>query len=179
LIVKDSDVGRWAQWKKILSGECGAAFIDPLYLSAALHAGLKVLAVPDLPVVGHYAQACTARFARENPSLLRSYVKAVVHGLGFMKYDRTAAMKIVSGEAMKRMNIDDEATMERHFAAIVKKLQIKPYPTPQAIKNTYEIAMEEYGAQGVNPMTLWDLHWVKELDDEGFIDGLLKEWESR
>jgi len=28
-------------------------------------------------------------------------------------------------------------------------------------------------------MTLWDLHWVKELDDEGFIDGLLKNTEPR
>jgi ABC-type nitrate/sulfonate/bicarbonate transport system substrate-binding protein len=179
LIVKDSDVGRWAQWKKLLSGECGAAFIDPLYLSAALQAGLKVLAVPDLPVVGHYAQACTARFARENSSLLQSYVKAVIHALVFMKYDRPAVMKIISGEPMTRMNIADAATMESHFAAIVEKLQIKPYPTPQAIQNTYEIAVDEYGAGSINPMTLWDLHWVKALDDEGFIDELLKAWGGR
>jgi len=24
-----------------------------------------------------------------------------------------------------------------------------------------------------NPLTLWDLHWVKELDDEGYIDHLI------
>jgi hypothetical protein len=24
-------------------------------------------------------------------------------------------------------------------------------------------------------LTLWDLHWVKELDDDGFIDSLIQE----
>ncbi|MBM2811725.1 MAG: hypothetical protein HW416_2484, partial [Chloroflexi bacterium] len=25
----------------------------------------------------------------------------------------------------------------------------------------------------VNPLTLWDLHWLKQIDDEGFIDDLI------
>ena len=47
------------------------------------------------------------------------------------------------------------------------------FPTPEAIANTYEIATLEYpNCTGLNPVTLWDLHWVKELDDEGFIEKL-------
>ena len=76
---------------------------------------------------------------------------------------------------MKRMKVGSLDEMERLFDAIVAKLQIKPYPSPQAIANTYEIAAEEYGAHGINPMALWDLHWVKELDDEGFIDDLIRQ----
>lgn len=49
------------------------------------------------------------------------------------------------------------------------KLQLKPYPTPGAIANTYEIAVKEYNAQDINPMSLWDLHWIKELDDTGLL----------
>ena len=55
----------------------------------------------------------------------------------------------------------------------MKLLQLKPYPTPHAIANTFEIATEEFGAADINPLTLWDLHWVKELDDNGFIDSLI------
>lgn len=56
----------------------------------------------------------------------------------------------------------------------MSELKIRPYPTPQAIINTYEIATSEYpGAKGLNPLTLWDLHWVKELDDAGFIDRIM------
>ncbi len=174
-IVPENEVGRWKQWKKVVSGECIACFVDPLYLSDALRAGLRVLEIPDLQVVGHYAQACTSDFARRNPNRLSNYVKAVLHALWLVKHDKEAAMKIVAGEPMKRMKVEKLADMESHFDAIVAKLQLKPYPTPEAIAHTYEIAVEEYGAQGINPMTLWDLHWLKELDDVGFIDDLMKQ----
>ena len=63
--------------------------------------------------------------------------------------------------------------MRRRFDSVVSRLKIRPYPTPQAIANSYEIAVIEYpDAAGLNPLTLWDLHWVKELDDAGFIDEL-------
>jgi len=179
VIVPDGQVGRWKQSKKVISGECIACFVDPLYLSDALQAGLRVLKVPDLHVVGHYAQACTSAFARKNSTRLQNYVKAVVHALCLVKHDKQAAMKIVAGEPMRRMKVEKIADMENYFDSIVAKLQLKPYPTPEAIANTYEIAVKEYGAQGINPLTLWDLHWVKKLDDEGFIDGLINETASR
>jgi len=75
-MVSDNEVGRWGQWKKVLSGECIATFMSDLYLPNALAAGLKVLPVPDLPVVAHYAQACLSEFAREKSNLLRDYTKA-------------------------------------------------------------------------------------------------------
>jgi len=174
-IFKDADVGRWGQWKKVISGECIACFMDPLYLASALNAGLKVLPVPDLEVISHYAQACNSEFARKKSVALKNYVKSVIHGICWMKHRKQEAMSIVAGEPMRRMKINAIDEMERHFDAIVGKLQIKPYPTAQAIAATYEIACEEYGAQGINPMALWDVHWVKELDDEGFIDDLIKE----
>jgi hypothetical protein len=178
-IFKDADVGRWGQWKKVASGECIACFVDPLYLADPLKAGLKVLPVPELSVVSHYAQACTAEFSRKKPTVLKNYVQAVIHGVCLMKYCKEEAMAIVAGEPMRRMKIESLDEMESHFDAIVAKLQIKPYPTPQAIAATYEIACEEYGAEGLNPMTLWDLHWVKELDDEGFIDALVDNMSAR
>ena len=171
VIVPDGQVGRWKQWKKVISGECIACFVDPLYLSDALQAGLHVLKVPDLQVVGHYAQACTSR--------LQNYVKAVVHALCLVKHDKEAAMKIVAGEPMRGMKVEKIEDMENYFGSMVAKLQLKPYPTPEAIANTYEIAVKEYNAQDINPMSLWDLHWIKELDDTGFIDGLIKQTASR
>jgi hypothetical protein len=37
-----------------------------------------------------------------------------------------------------------------------------------------KIAAHEYGAAVENPLTLWDIHWLKELDDEGFIYDLVE-----
>jgi hypothetical protein len=71
------------------------------------------------------------------------------------------------------MNVHDDVELKRRFDSVVSGIKLKPYPTPEAVANTYEIATLEYlGAKGINPLTLWDLHWVKELDDEGFIDAV-------
>jgi len=172
-IIGDDEVGRWGQWKKVVSGECIATFMSDLYLPNALAAGLKVLPVPDLPVVAHYAQACLSEFARENSDLLRDYTKAVIHAVCLMILRRDEALEVVSQEPMKRMKITNQRELERQFDSIVKLLQLKPYPTPQAIANTFEIATAEFGSADINPLTLWDLHWVKDLDDNGFIDGLI------
>ena len=174
-MVSDNEVGRWNQWKKVVSGECIATFMSDLYLPNALAAGLKILPVPDLPVVAHYAQACLSEFSRENSDLLRDYAKAVIHAVCLMILRKDDALKIVAQEPMKRMKITDHRELERQFDAIVKLLQLKPYPTPQAIANTFEIATAEFGVADINPLTLWDLHWVKELDDDGFIDDLIQE----
>jgi hypothetical protein len=175
LMVHDDEVGRWGQWKKVLGGECVATFMSPLYLPNALAGGLRVLPVPDLPVVAHYAQACLSKFARESSDLLKDYIKAVIHAVCLMILRKEQALEIVAEEPMRRMKITDRSELERQFDSIVKGLQLKPYPTPQAIGNTFEIATAEFGAADVNPLTLWDLHWVKELDDDGFIDGLIRQ----
>ena len=172
-MVSDTEVGRWGQWKKVLSGECIATFMSDLYLPDALAAGLKVLPVPDLPVVAHYAQACLSEFAREKSDLLRSYTQAVIHAVCLMILRKGEALEVVAQEPMRRMKITDRRELERQFDSIVKLLQLKPYPTPAAIANTFEIATAEFGAARINPLTLWDLHWVKELDDTGFIDNLI------
>jgi hypothetical protein len=174
-MVSDDEVGRWGQWKRVSSGECIATFMSDLYLPDALAAGLKVLPVEDLPVVAHYAQACLSTFAEEKAELLRDYTKAVIHAVCLMILRKDEALKIVAQESMKRMKINSRRELERQFDSIVKLLQLKPFPTAQAIANTFEIATAEFGSADVNPLTLWDLHWVKELDDNGFIDGLIEQ----
>ena len=177
VIVPDKEVGRWGQWRKVVSGECAATFMSPLYLPEALTAGLKVLDVPAIPIVGHFAQACLAEFARKNDAVMSAYVKAVVHALVWLRHRPAEALAALGRELKVGMEIADDGALQRRFDAVVAGLKIRPYPTPQALANTYEIAVIEYPeAKGLNPLALWDLHWVKDLDDGGFIDGLVSQF---
>jgi len=174
VLVHDKDVGRWGQWKKVVSGESIATFMSPLYLPDALNAGLKVLEVPDIPIVGHFAQACLAAFARSRAAVLHAYVQSVLHALVWLKYRPGEALVTLAPDLKICMGLDDDVELKRRFDSVVTGLNIRPYPTPQAIANTYEIATLEYPqSKGLNPLSLWDLHWVKELDDAGFIDNLI------
>jgi hypothetical protein len=40
------------------------------------------------------------------------------------------------------------------------------------------VAAAQYGGAGLmNPLSVWDLHWLRQLDAEGFTDALLAEME--
>jgi hypothetical protein len=178
IIVKDADIGRWQQWKKVESGECTACFIAPIYLPPALGAGLKVFPVEEAEIVSNFAQACLSSFAARNPGLMKNYMKAVIHTLALFIYRREEAVNIAADEPMRLMKISDRAELRRQIDSIAEMLRVKPYPTAEAVVNTNAIAAHEYGARLENPMALWDFHWVKELDDEGFIDGLVESLSS-
>jgi ABC-type nitrate/sulfonate/bicarbonate transport system substrate-binding protein len=173
IIVTDQEIGRWKQWQKVVSGECAACFVAPIYLPDALASGLKVFPATEAEVVSLFAQACTAEFGAQNSALLKDYMKAVIHAVALLIYRREEAMEIISQEPMRLMKITDHAELRRQIDSIAELLQVKPYPTIEAIMNTNDIAAQEYGPTVENPLTLWDLHWVKELDDEGFIDSLI------
>jgi hypothetical protein len=179
IIVHDKDVGRWGQWKKVVSGDCVAAFMSPLYLPDALNAGLKVLTVPEIPIVGQFAQACLAEFARKNSAVMRAYVQSVLHALVWLTRRPDEALAALAPELKACLELDDDNELKRRFDTVVSGLKIRPYPTPKAIANTYEIATIEFPeAAGLNPLSLWDLHWLKELDDAGFIDDLTSQLQS-
>jgi len=173
IIVTDKEIGRWKQWQKVVSGDCAACFVAPIYLPEALAAGLKVFPATEAEVVSLFAQACTAEFGAQNSALLKDYIKAVIHAVALLIYRRDEAMEIISQEPMRLMKITNPTELRRQVDSIAELLQVKPYPTLEAIMNTNDIAAEEYGPTVENPLTLWDLHWVKELDDEGFIDNLV------
>ncbi len=175
VIVTDDEVGRWGQWKKVVSGECIATYMDSIYLPDALEAGLKVLPTPELPSIGHFAQACTAVFALKKHEVLGSYVRSVIHALCLLKFRREEAIEIAAQEPMRLMKIQDRKELERQVDSMTEKLQVKPYPTSDAIINTHEISTDEWPAGKAlkNPLAPWDLYWVKRLDDEGFIDQLI------
>ena len=173
IIVADKEIGRWQQWRKVASGECAACFVAPIYLPPALAAGLKTFPVEEAEIVSNFAQACLSSFAAENAALIRNYMKAVIHALALFIYRREEAVEIAAGEPMRLMEVSDRAELRRQVDSIAEMLHVKPYATAEAIVNSNEIAAHEYGAGVENPLALWDLHWLKELDDEGFIDELV------
>jgi ABC-type nitrate/sulfonate/bicarbonate transport system substrate-binding protein len=179
VIVPDKEIGRWQQWRKVASGECAACFVAPIYLPPALAAGLKTFPVEEAEIVSNFAQACMSSFAAANSAMMKIYMKAVIHALALLRYQTDAAVEIAAEEPMRLMKVSDRAELRRQVGSIAEMLRVKPYPTAEAIVNTNAIAAHEYDARIENPMTLWDLHWVKELDDEGFIDGLVAELSSK
>ncbi|MGZ9156714.1 MAG: hypothetical protein ACXW6J_25790, partial [Candidatus Binatia bacterium] len=132
-IVPDKEVGRWQQWRKVVSGECIACFMAPIYLPAAIAAGLKTFPASEAEIVSLFAQACLAEFGRNNSALMKDYLKAVIHALALLIYRRDEAMEIIAEEPMRLMQLSDRGELRRQVDSIAELLQVKPYPTIEAI----------------------------------------------
>lgn len=175
VLVADAEVGRWGQWKKVVSGECAATFMSPIYLPQAEAAGLKVLPVPDIPMVGNFGQACLSAFASEDDGPMEDYMRAVVHAVCLMKFRPAEAAEVVLAAPTTRDG-GNPAEVARRVDVIGRTLNTTLLPTAEAIANTHEIAVAENpAAASVDPTTLWDARWVERLERSGFIAGLAEQ----
>jgi hypothetical protein len=52
-------------------------------------------------------------------------------------------------------------------------LSKKPYPLASAIQNVYDLDVgKDPAMRNIGPMEPWDLHYLRTIDDSGFIDRL-------
>jgi hypothetical protein len=67
----------------------------------------------------------------------------------------------------------DEDAAAQTYHHLAHQLEPRLYPTMAAIANVYEEAiLQDKDAKRINPMELWDLHFIRRLDDQGFADQL-------
>lgn len=88
-------------------------------------------------------------------------------GIHYARTHREATEKIIS-ELKQR---EPEARSVSYNSAA--KLLAKPYPDHRAVANAYRLCcMKAPEAEEISPLALWDLHFLRQLDNSGFINRL-------
>lgn len=159
---------RKEQLQMLTSGKADAALITG-GTAPYEEAGLNVLPLDPLPMInGPTMTTATTALARKD-RLGERMVKALVLGIHYAKTHRDETEKILEG-LRKR---ESEAGSVRYES--LSRMPSKPYPTMEAIGNAYELCLMKIPeAKNYSPVSLWDLHYLRELDDSGFMDGLYK-----
>jgi NitT/TauT family transport system substrate-binding protein len=155
-----------------LSGRVQATVINPPASIIAERKGMTVLA--DLPKLGlvyqHTSAATTKRFIRDQPDMVRRYVKSQVEAVHRIYTDKETSIKTLSkyfGRGVERDVL--EKTWENLLNDSV--LPRKQYPSLEGIKT---ILATEAKGKPAKPEDFADLTFVRELDQSGYIDGLYK-----
>ena len=158
------------------TGQIHATLLSPPSSLMAQKKGLKVLA--DVAALGmvfqHTSVVTTRRFIKEQPDIVRRYIKSHVEAIHALKTDRAAGLKVLE----KYLGgMKDRDVLERSYDRSVTddKLPPKPYPSLEGIKTILDgMAKTEPKAKSAKPEDFVDLRFVRELDQSGFIDGLYK-----
>jgi ABC-type nitrate/sulfonate/bicarbonate transport system substrate-binding protein len=131
--------------------------------------GFHVLELGRLPMVNGPTLTSTLTTLKSKDRLAERLVKALVLGIHYARSHQQETERILAG--LRQRVPESNATYNS-----VAKLLPKPYPDHQAIANAYELCcMKDPKAKELSPIALWDLHYLRELDDSGFIDRLYGE----
>ena len=95
-----------------------------------------------------------------------------MEGIAFFKTQPEASKRLVKESNMTKGTMDDEM-VDVVYAELSRIVEPRLYPSMGAIANVYQEAIrQDEDARKVDPLSLWDLHYVRRIDDSGFIDKL-------
>ena len=130
-------------------------------------AGLHVLSLDRLPMINGPTLTSTLTTLQKKAGLAERLVKAQVMAIHFARTRRGETEDILEG---LRRRVPEAKNVSYRSVA---KLLPKPYPDHEAVANAYKLCcLKSPEAEEMSPMALWDLHYLRELDNSGFIDAL-------
>jgi ABC-type nitrate/sulfonate/bicarbonate transport system substrate-binding protein len=166
--------GDTPQWEIVRDGKADAAFVTPPADLFARRAGMKVIDVGFLPMVWFTTVSTCLAFVEKHPDIADKFLKGICEGIAYFKTHRAESIKIIKNSYKDEGDLDDEAATHL-YDELKMILQAKPYATIPAISNVYEISKEQdKAAEQTDPMALWDFHFLRRIDDSGFIDNLYR-----
>ena len=157
---------RAAQYEALTSGEADATFVTG-GTEQYEQKGFHVLDLGPLPMITGPTLTTSLNSLRQKDRLGERLVKAFVLGVHFAKTRPEESEKILEGLRQR----EPEARSVKY--GNLARMPRKPYPEPRAVMNAHELCcMKDPSAKELSPLALWDTHYLRDLDDSGFIDGL-------
>ena len=153
----------------------GTLFSPPQNITAQREGfnALADVAELGLPFV-HIGVATTRAFIRDNPEIVRRYVKSYVEAIAAMKTDRELAVKTLT-KYLGQIKDRDILIKSYEAAAPDNRISRKQYPYLAGLQVALDLLLEENPkAKGARPEDFVDNRFIKELDDSGYIDNLYK-----
>jgi ABC-type nitrate/sulfonate/bicarbonate transport system substrate-binding protein len=159
---------RKAQFEMIRSGKADAALITG-GTAQYEEAGCHVLQLEPLPMINGPTLTTAITALERKDRLGERMVKAIVMGIHFARAHREETERILEGLRSR----EPEAGSVRYES--LTRMPIKPYPAVDAVANAYELCLMKIPeAKDFSPLALWDTHYLRDLDQSGFIDGLYR-----
>jgi NitT/TauT family transport system substrate-binding protein len=155
----------------IASGRIAAGALSDPFTEHAKKLGYKEIADIakmglEFPFVGIAAKRS---YLKDHSDIAQRFVRAYTEAIALYKNNRELAMKVTS----KYTGIKDPAILSSTVDFYGPKLARVPYATIGGIRFVLEqLAVRDPRAKTANPESFMDNHYVKQLEDSGFIQSL-------
>lgn len=132
--------------------------------------GLHIMDLPTLPMITGTTITTSYEALNKKEGLAERLVQAMVLTVHYARMNPEEAQRLLD----TKMGLPYTECGGR--ASGVARFTMKPYPTTDGIANVFELCcMWHEEAKTINPIALWDMRYLRELDLSGFIDELIQE----
>jgi len=161
------------RWRGVLDGEYDGTFVAIPHDARAAKAGAHVISVRQMPMIRGVTLTTTMSFVKSHEEEIRRLLRGFVDAVHFFLTRKAETLEILREHATPILHLQSDAEVDAIYDEWAQSLQRKPYPSPEAIGNVFQLALRrDPEVQGFNPLALWDTHYLRELDDSGYIDKL-------
>jgi ABC-type nitrate/sulfonate/bicarbonate transport system substrate-binding protein len=159
--------------RQVMAGEFDATFVGAVDQMRARAAGATVIEVPTMPMIEGVTLTTTTRYVNSHPEEVTSLLHALVDAIHYFKTERRGTLDIINKTCRGLLKLESDEELEHFCAYQAETYQPKPYPTPEAIENVFQLGVKDTPEiAGFNPLVMWDLHHLRAIDDSGYIDKL-------
>lgn len=159
-------------WSWVRDGHVDAAIcMSPGHYFAA-DAGMKIIDIDPLPMVWYTTISSSLPFVEKHPDLVTRFLKGLIEGVHFLKSHPEESIGIIEKYHTREGKLN-RAQATFLYNEIAPSISAGLFPGMDAIANVYELAKRfDPDAKKINPMELWDLHYIRRIADTGFVRAL-------
>jgi len=156
--------------KGVIDGKYDATFIRAVDRLRALKLGAKIVEVPPMAMIEGVTLTTTTNYVKNHEDECRSLILAMVDGIHFFKTNKPETLKIIKEHCSELLKMRNDEEWDCFYDNQAESLESAPYPSIDAIQNVFALAVKrDPEIKEYNPLALWDLHYVREIDDSGYI----------
>jgi ABC-type nitrate/sulfonate/bicarbonate transport system substrate-binding protein len=156
--------------KGVMDGKYDATFIRAVDRLRALKFGAKIIEVPPMAMIEGVTLTTTTTYVKNHEEEARGLIKALIDGVHFFKTKKADTLKILQTHCSELLKMRDAEEWDCFYENQAASLESAPYPSLEAVQNVFALAVKRNPEiKEFNPLALWDLHYVKEIDDSGYI----------
>jgi len=108
----------------------------------------------------------TDRFARENPHVVKNFIKGFIEGVRYVATHKEETKKIIT----KYLKVADPEILEATYQSYLQVTDYSGYPNLDGMRNALEEVVQRVAAaKSKKPEDFVDTRFLKELEKEGFL----------
>jgi ABC-type nitrate/sulfonate/bicarbonate transport system substrate-binding protein len=156
--------------RAVMDGKYDASFIRAVDQLRARKFGARIMEVPSMAMIEGVTLTTTTTYVRSHEDEVRSLILAMIDATHFFKTKKAETVSIIKKHCSQLLKMQNDEEWDCFHENQTASLEAKPYPRLDAVQNVFALALKRNPEiKDFNPLMLWDLHYVKEIDDSGYI----------